>query len=63
MTSEYALAGLAIGVVAAVPALRQVFLWCLKNYEEVTQAAFLLLFVYALLSAPIFIAWMVGVKP
>ena len=35
MTWEYAFAGctLAIGFVAAVPALRQVYLWCLKNYE------------------------------
>jgi len=65
MTWEYALAGcaLAIGVVAAVPALRRVYLWCLKNYEETTQTAFLLLFIYALLSAPILIAWMLGVKP
>jgi hypothetical protein len=65
MTWEYALAGcaLTIGVVAAVPALRRVSLWCLKNYEEATQTAFLLLFIYALLSAPILIAWMVGVKP
>jgi hypothetical protein len=30
---------------------------------EATQTAFLLLFIYALLSAPIFIAGMVGVKP
>jgi uncharacterized membrane protein len=65
MTWEYALAGcvLTIGVVAAVPALRRVYLWCLKNYEEATQTAFLLLFIYALLSAPILIAWMEGVKP
>ncbi|MGA7374640.1 MAG: hypothetical protein WBW37_18915 [Methyloceanibacter sp.] len=65
MTWQHALAGfgLTIGVVAAAPALRQVFLWCLKNYEEATQTAFLLLFIYALLSAPILIAWMVGVKP
>src|SRR6476646_5878004 len=34
MTWQHALAGfgLTIGVVAAAPALRQVFLWCLKNY-------------------------------
>ena len=34
-----------------------------KNYEEASQTTFLLRFIYALLSAPIFIAWMVGVKP
>jgi hypothetical protein len=47
MTWQHALAGfgLTIGVVAATPALRQVFLWCLKNYEEATQTAFLLLFI------------------
>jgi hypothetical protein len=66
MTWENALAGFAltIAVMAAVPALRRVLLWCLKNYEEATKTAFLLLFIYALLSAPILIAWMVmGVKP
>jgi hypothetical protein len=34
-----------------------------KNYEGATQTVLLLLVVYALLSAPILIAWMAGVKP
>ncbi len=65
MTWEYVLAGcvVTIGVVAVMPALRGVCLWCLKNYEEATQTVFLLLVIYALLSAPILVAWMVGVTP
>jgi uncharacterized membrane protein len=58
-----AVCALTIGVVAAVPTLRRVFRWCLKNYEEATQTVLLLLVVYALLSAPVVIAWMAGVKP
>jgi hypothetical protein len=66
MTSQLALTGLAFSVAlgAAVPALRRVLRWFLQYYGEATQTAFLLLFIYALLSAPILITWMVtGVKP
>ena len=66
MTWQHALAGFAfaVAVVAAVPALRRVLKWCLQYYGEATQTAFLLLLIYALLSAPILITWMVmGVKP
>jgi len=58
-----AVCALTIGVVAAVFTLRRVCLWCLKNYEGATQTVLLLLVIYALLSAPILIAWMAGVKP
>jgi hypothetical protein len=65
MTWGHVVAGsiLSIGTLAVVPALRWVYLWSLKHYEEATQTAFLLLVIYALLSAPILVAWMVGVKP
>jgi uncharacterized membrane protein len=66
MTPQHALAGFAltIGVVAVVPALRRVLRWCLKDYEEATQTAFVLLLIYAALSAPVLFMWMImGVKP
>ena len=66
MIWKYVVAGCAItpGIMAVVPTLRRVGAWCLKNYQGATQTVFLLLFMYALLSAPILIAWMVmGVKP
>lgn len=65
MTWGHVLAGsiLSFSAVAAVPALRRAYLWCLENYEEATLTALLLLVIYALLSAPILVAWMVGVTP
>jgi len=50
-------------ILAFVATLRWVGAWCLKNYEGTTQIVLLLLFVYALLSAPIVVAWIVGVRP
>jgi hypothetical protein len=44
-------------------ALRRVCHWFLKNRHDAIQMAFLLLVIYALLSAPILIAWIMGLKP
>jgi hypothetical protein len=65
MTWRHVLAGsiLSVGTMALVPALRWVYFWSLKHYEETTKTALLLLVIYALLSAPILVAWIVGVKP
>jgi len=50
-------------ILAFVAMLREVSAWLLKNYGGIIQMVLLLLFVYALLSAPIVVAWIVGVKP
>ena len=63
MNWEYivAVCALTIGVVAALPTLRRVCLWCLTNHVDTTATVFALLLVYAVLSAPILVALIVGV--
>jgi hypothetical protein len=65
MNWEYVVAVcvLTIGAIAALPTLRRVCLRCQTNHVETTATVFVLLLVYAVLSAPILMALIVGVTP
>jgi hypothetical protein len=65
MTRKHASAGYAIGtgILDFVSMLRRFGMSCVQKYANATQLVLLLLFVYVLLSAPIVIAWIVGVRP
>ena len=43
--------------------LHTLYFWCLTNYEEATQTVMLVLLVSVLLSMPILIAFLVGLRP